>query len=303
MNAILLLFGSVLFVLLLVVFLLVTRPSAASTRLDEVARLVGAGQERSFFSEETLDGLLDGLGQRFGRFRSRLGGEPSPADVRRLALAGFRKPVYVDIFLVARLAVPALGALAVALFVRENIIFYFFVALVVGYFIPDFWLSYAISQRQQRIRLSLPDALDLMAICMEAGLGMDQALVRVGQELRSSHPALGEEFLQINMEQRAGARRLEAWKAFANRTDVESVRSFVAMLVQADRFGTPLAKALGTFSDSLRTQRRQRAEETAAKTTIKLVFPLVLFIFPTIFIVTLAPAVLGIIKNIGHIVE
>ena len=136
--------------------------------------------------------------------------------------------------------------------------------------------------------LSLPDALDLLAICMGAGLGLDQAIVRVGHELATSHRELSEEFLQINLEQRAGARRLDAWKAFADRADVENVRSFVAMLVQTDRFGTPISNALSTFSDTLRVQRRQRAEELAAKTTIKLVIPLVLFIFPNIFIVTVA---------------
>jgi tight adherence protein C len=138
---------------------------------------------------------------------------------------------------------------------------------------------------------------------MEAGLGLDQAIVRVGQEMGVSHRELSEEFLQINFEQRAGGRRLDAWKAFADRAHVESVRSFVAMLAQTDRFGTPISKALATFSDTLRTQRRQRAEEMAAKTTIKLVIPLVFFIFPDIFIVTIGPAIISIMKNIGHIME
>jgi tight adherence protein C len=138
---------------------------------------------------------------------------------------------------------------------------------------------------------------------MEAGLGLDQAVVRVGQELRLSHPELSEELLYINFEQRAGVPRLAAWKAFADRADVESVRSFVGMLIQTDRFGTPISRSLGTFSDALRTQRRQLAEEMAAKTTIKLVLPLVFFILPEVFIVTVAPAVLIIMKNLGHIVE
>jgi len=142
-----------------------------------------------------------------------------------------------------------------------------------------------------------------LAICMEAGLGLDQGIVRVGQELHVSHPELSEEFLQINFEQRAGMQRIAAWKAFADRADFESVRSFVAMLVQTERFGTPLSKSLGNFSEALRTQRRQQAEERAAKTTIKLVPPLVFFIFPNIAITTVVPAILTVMKNIGHIVE
>src|SRR5207249_3974275 len=124
-----------------------------------------------------------------------------------------------------------------------------------------------------------------------------QGIVRLGQELRVSHPVLADELLQINFEQRAGVARITAWKGFADRVDLESVRSFVAMLIQTDRFGTPISKSLGTFSDALRTQRRQRAEELAAKTTIKLLFPLALFIAPSMGIVLLGPAFLSLIKG------
>jgi tight adherence protein C len=168
---------------------------------------------------------------------------------------------------------------------------------------PDFWLAHAVNRRRDRIRLSLPDGLDLLAICMEAGLGLDQAVVRIGYELRVSHPELSQELLQDNFEQRAGAPRLQAWKSLAERVDVESVRSFVAMLIQTDRFGTPISKSLGNFSDALRTQRRQQAEEKAAKTTIKLVIPLVLFIFPSIFIVTVGPAVITIMRSLPQIAQ
>jgi tight adherence protein C len=118
-----------------------------------------------------------------------------------------------------------------------------------------------------------------------------------------SHPALAEELQQINFEQRAGMPRIGAWKAFADRTDIESVRSFVAMLIQTDRFGTPISKSLGTFSDTLRTARRQKAEELAAKTTIKLLFPLALFIAPAMLIVLLGPAALSILKNFKLLVH
>ena len=176
----------------------------------------------------------------------------------------------------------------------ENTLIFFVLVLVLGFFAPDFWLSHAINKRRERLRLSLPDGLDLLSICLEAGLGLDQAIVRVGQELRVSHAALSEEFLLINFEQRAGLQRQAAWHGFAQRADFESARSFCAMLSQTDRFGTPIAKSLSTFSDALRVQRRQQAEERAAKTTIKLVPPLVFFIFPSMGIVVAGPAVITV---------
>ena len=190
------------------------------------------------------------------------------------------------------LALPALFGFLVAAFVSSNTVFIFLLTIVLAFFIPDFWLNLAVKKRREKIRMSLPDGLDLLAICMEAGLGLDQGIVRVGQELKVSHPELSEELLQINFEQRAGAPRIAAWKSFSDSADSENVRSFVAMLIQTDRFGTPISKSLGNFSDALRTQRRQKAEEMAAKTTIKLVPPLVFFIFPSIGIVTVLPAIL-----------
>jgi tight adherence protein C len=159
------------------------------------------------------------------------------------------------------------------------------------------WLKMKIKKRRERIRRSLPDALDLLVICVEAGLGLDQAMLRVGQELIISHPDIHQEFMQVNLEQLAGKPRLEAWKSAAERTKIPEFSLFVSMLTQADRFGTPIVRALSRFGDEIRQKRRQRAEEMAAKTKIKILFPLVLFIFPCIFIVLLAPAVLNIAKN------
>jgi tight adherence protein C len=212
-------------------------------------------------------------------------------------LAGYRKPAHADIFLGARLAIPAALVLLIAVFMTEPSFIYFILAVGVGFFAPDLWLNWAIKKRIDQIRLSLPDGLDFLAICLEAGLGLDQGIVRLGQELRVSHPALSEEFLQVNFEQRAGVPRITAWDGFADRVDLESARSFVAMLKQTDRFGTAISKSLGTFSDALRTQRRQKAEEMAAKTTIKLLFPLALFIAPSMGIVLLGPAFLSLAKN------
>ena len=178
---------------------------------------------------------------------------------------------------------------------------YFIIGVGLGFFAPEFWLNWAIKKRREKIRLSLPDGLDFLAICLEAGLGLDQGIVRLGQELHVSHPDLSNELLQINFEQRAGVPRITAWKTFSDRVDIESVRSFVAMLIQTDRFGTPLSKSLSAFSDALRVARRQKAEEAAAKTTIKLLFPLALFIAPAMGIVLLGPAFISIVKSFQHI--
>ena len=161
------------------------------------------------------------------------------------------------------------------------------------------WVVALIHRRYQAtLRRGLPDALDLMVICVDAGLGLDQALLRVGEELAFSHPDIHDEFVQVNREQRAGRPRLEAWQNLADRTEIEEFHQFVGMLTQTDRFGTPIAKALQRFSEDIRTKRRQRAEEAASKTKIKIIFPLVLCIFPCIFIVLLAPAVLNIMAGL-----
>jgi tight adherence protein C len=181
--------------------------------------------------------------------------------------------------------------------IRTNTVFWALSLGAVFYLVPDMWLRARIRSRRERIRKSLPDALDLLVICVEAGLGLDQAMLRVGQELVISHPDLHHEFMQVNFEQLAGKPRLEAWKSAAERTQIPEFSLFVSMLTQAERFGTPIVRALSRFGDEIRLKRRQRAEEMAAKTKIKILFPLVLFIFPCIFVVLLAPAILNIAKN------
>jgi tight adherence protein C len=141
--------------------------------------------------------------------------------------------------------------------------------------------------------------VDLLVICVDAGLGLDQAMLRVGVELSISHPEINEEFLQINREQRAGKPRMDAWQSMADRTNLREISSFTSMLSQTEKFGTPIARALSVFADGMRMDRRHRAEELAAKTTVKMIFPLVLFIFPSMFIVLLAPAVLSIGRGLA----
>src|SRR6266436_6476110 len=213
----------------------------------------------------------------------------------RLALAGFRKPDHIEIFTAAKMLLPVVAIVAGSFF-GDNMMAAILVGVVLGFIAPDVVLKNLISRRQGSIRRALPDALDLLVICMEAGLGIDQAMVRVGEEIRLTSPALADEFQIISREQRAGKPRLDAWRSMAERVDIDFVRQFVAMLVQTERFGTPIANALGQFSDTLRTRRTQMAEEAAAKTGVKLLFPLVVFIFPMIFVVTALPAILRIGK-------
>jgi tight adherence protein C len=154
-------------------------------------------------------------------------------------------------------------------------------------------------RRQHRIRLGLPDALDLLVVSVEAGLGLDAAIQRVGHELAFAHPDLCSELRLINLEMRAGTARAEALQNLADRTAVDDVQSLVAMLVQTDKFGTSVSQSLRVHSETVRTKRRQRAEEAAAKTGVKLVFPLVFCIFPSIWVVTIGPAAIAFIQVIG----
>jgi tight adherence protein C len=177
-------------------------------------------------------------------------------------------------------------------------------AAMVGYMIPGFVVSWLINRHKLRIDNGLPDALDLMVVCVEAGCGLDQAIQKTSLELEISHPELANELKLITTEVRAGKPRIEAFRNFATRTKIDDVRSLVAMLVQTDRFGTSVAQALRTHSETSRTKRRQRAEERAAKIGVKLVFPLVFFLFPAFYVVTLGPAVIQFVRLFfGQVVQ
>jgi tight adherence protein C len=164
--------------------------------------------------------------------------------------------------------------------------------------IPDMVVSRLIQARKDNLRRALPDALDLAVVCVEAGLGLDQSLVRIGQELRTVYPALSDEFNLYNLEVNAGKKRSDALRNLGQRTDVDDIRSFAAVLIQTDRFGTSVAQSLRVFAETMRTKRRQRAEEHAAKMSVKMIPPLVLFIFPAIFVVMLGPAIIAIIRQL-----
>src|SRR5580698_9395569 len=220
----------------------------------------------------------------------------SPSDVSRtrawLIQAGLREPRHVSYYFGARLLLAFLGMAGVVAFSGFHSVALLVCIPAFGFFLPRFFLKRMIKSRQQRIRFALPDALDLTVICVEAGLALDQALLRVGQDLHHAHPDLSDEFHLVNLEMRAGKPRSEALRNMVDRTGVDDIRSLVGTLIQTDRFGTSIAQALRIHSDSLRTARRQRAEEQAAKTTIKMVPPLVIFILVPFLFVTIGPALI-----------
>jgi tight adherence protein C len=213
---------------------------------------------------------------------------------QRLIRAGYRKESTVKIFNGSKFVLPI--ALCIAALVSGlgamSPFFVYAICLGIGYLGPDFWLGRKIKKRQAKIRRGLPDVLDLLVICIEAGLSLDQGTVRTSEELAHAQPELCDELHVVVLEQRAGRPRQDTWKHLAERTDVDCVRNLVSMLIQAEQFGTSIGKTLRTHSDTLRTQRIQQVEEQAAKTTIKLIFPLVFFIFPSLFLVTLGPAII-----------
>ena len=220
----------------------------------------------------------------------------SPSDVTRtrawMIQAGLREPRHATYYFGARLLLAALGLAGVVAFSGFTSMSLLICVPALGFFVPRFFLKRMIKDRQQRITIALPDALDLTVICVEAGLALDQALMRVGKDLHHAHPDLSDEFHLVNLEMRAGKPRAEALRNLVERTGVDDIKSLVGTLIQTDRFGTSVAQALRVHSDSLRTARRQRAEEQAAKTTIKMVPPLVLFILVPFLFVTIGPALI-----------
>jgi len=167
---------------------------------------------------------------------------------------------------------------------------------IAGFYFPDIWLRFKISRRKEVILKGFPDSLDLLVVCVEAGMGLDSAITRVAKEIQLNYKVLSDELKQYNLELRAGKLRKDALKNLAMRTDLDEVNNLVTLLIQTDKFGTSVAQALTVYSDTMRTQRYQRAEEMAAKIPVKLLFPLILFIFPSIFVVILGPAVINIYK-------
>lgn len=200
----------------------------------------------------------------------------------------------------------AAGVIVAKLFILKTVphlqsMFFAILFALIGYYLPSLWLHIRISNRKEKIQRGLPDALDLMVVCVEAGTGLDAAINRVGEEMKFTNKVLSEEFTILNLELRAGKQRREALKNLALRTDLEDVSSLVTILIQTERFGTSIGQALRVHSDSMRAKRYQRAEEIAQKMPVKLIFPLVLFIFPALLVVTMGPAVIQILRGLIQI--
>ena len=225
---------------------------------------------------------------------------------RELVAAGIRTESAVQVFFGSKLLLAAL-LLCIALMFREQInnpvlkLVAPIAGAGIGFSLPAFLLSRRIERRQTEIRFSLPDVLDLLVICTEAGCGMDQALVNVSRELKSAHPAVSEELGIVNMEIMAGTTRSDALRSFGRRVGEDEIKKLVAMLIQTDRFGTSVAEALRTQSDYLRIRRRQEAEERAGKVGVKLVFPIFFFCLPSLLVVTAGSGILQLLHNLGSI--
>jgi tight adherence protein C len=230
----------------------------------------------------------------------------NPEDVglirRDLISAGYRDPSAVYLYLGARV-LTCIALVLLALYFRNDITVNPILRIVIpvgagliGYFVPSFYLDHLVSNRQEKLRLSLPDALDLMVVSVEAGLGLDQAIQHVARELAAAHPELCEELEMVNLEIRGGKRRLDALRNLSERNGEPELRALVAMLIQTDRFGTSIADSLRTHSDFMRVRRRQDAEERAGKVGVKLVFPIFFLMLPAMLVVAAGPGLLQLFK-------
>jgi tight adherence protein C len=243
-----------------------------------------------------LEALLQAMGKLIPQAKANKG----PSKVQKQFLrAGFRRPEAVMVLRGAKLILTTglLSAVYFTGFYEKSPLLILLLAGAIGFVGPDFYVTWKIRKRQRRLTIGLADALDLLVICVEAGLALDQALIRVSLELRIAHPELSEELDIASAEMRLGKARIEALRELGTRTGVEDIRSLVAMLIQTDKFGTSIAQSLRVHADTLRSKRRQRAEEAAAKTTVKMVPPLVFFIFPALFVAILGPAVILIARQ------
>jgi tight adherence protein C len=284
---------------------LVARPASAATeRLRQMGELERMGRGASGGIAVAPAGEASGaasLAERVAAPLQRLA-PPSAAEAKKLQKqlmqAGYRSPSAPLTFRAVHFGVmavlPGMVALTCAVLARPlgSALTWILLAFVVGFFLPRYVLRKLVKKRQQLVQWGLADALDLMVVSIEAGLGLNAALVRVGDELKDVHRDISEEFELTNLEIRVGRERDEALRNLAERTGVDDLRSLVAMLIQADRFGTSIARAVRVYSDSLRTKRRQRAEQAAQKAAVKLLFPLACFLFPTLFIAIIGPAFL-----------
>jgi tight adherence protein C len=258
-------------------------------------RLLAFGNDgkSGLFANDPL--LVDGPSEQQKKLAAYI--PKSPKEMtrlqRRLAMAGYHGFKAALVYSIAEIALAALGFFFVFVVAGLRTGWLFGIGgAIVGFLLPGFVVARKIAQRKKQIQNGLPDALDLLIVSLEAGLALDQAILKCSEELALSYPALAHEFAMMNIETRAGKPRLEAMKNFSRRTQVDDARALVTMLVQTDRFGTSVAQALRTHAEESRIKRRQRAEEKAAKLSVKLIFPLVFCLLPAFFVVVVGPALI-----------
>ena len=290
-------FVSTLLILLALVYAFSRGETGVAERLEQLKQPTARRPEEKF-AERHKERARDLLAKVGSFVPVAAGARASRAQIMMMR-AGYRTSE-------ASLAIQGMKVLTPVLLVglvlltgvyRSNPFFVLLMAAVLGFMLPEMWLLWKIKRRQHRLRMALPDALDLLVICVEVGLGLDQSILRVAQEVRIVHPELSEELQMVNLEMRVGTSRLDALRELARRTGLDELKALVAMLIQTERFGTSIAQSLRVYSDDLRTRRRQRAEEMSAKTTVKMVPPLVFFIFPALMVVILGPAVITLMRQ------
>lgn len=272
-------------------------------RADGASAAVGPDATPAGMVDQLKTQLQDLL-EWFARMNQPSNVEDVRATRRKLINAGYRSGKAPVFFIGAKLLLAILLASFMVMIPAKllgfpsvsKLTFYYVLAAACGYYAPVLWLRRAIAARKDALQRAIPDALDLMVVCVEAGLGLDQAIGRVGEEVKRTHPKLSDELNILALELRTGVSRQEALRNLAYRTDLEEVRNLVALLVQTDRFGTSIGQALRVHADSMRTTRRLKAEELAAKLPVKLLLPLIFFIFPSMFIVLLGPAAITMIR-------
>ncbi|MCG5538640.1 type II secretion system F family protein [Halorhodospira sp. 9622] len=282
-------------------------PDPVQRRLREIETASGGGSTQSrepHWSGTFLVRWVEPAGRlllpREDLARSRL--------YRRLVQAGYRGPRALPIYLGAKVllaaGLPVAGALAVAAWASWGALFQPLTALglvgvaAAGFYLPAFFLQRRIEQRRSAFEEGFPDAMDMLVVCVEAGLGLDAAIQRVGEEMMHAHPVLATELRVMSLELRAGKTREAALRGLAERTGIDPVKSLTTLLIQAERFGTSVSAALREHASGMRHARIQRARERAAKLPVKMIFPILLFIFPALFLVVLGPAVIGIAESL-----
>ncbi len=273
---------------------------SVATRLARLAGIAGPAKEEAKFADRQKERVRDTLAT-VGKMMPTPGTEKASRTQLLMFRAGYRSSEALLAMRGVKLLFPiaALAGMYFSGLYRINVFFIPVATFAVGFLLPDMWLTWRVSVRQRKLRKALPDALDLLVICVEAGLGLDQALMKVSQDMKIAHPELSEELQFVNLEMRIGKTRIDALRELARRTGLDDIKSLVAMLIQTERFGTSIAQSLRVYSDDMRLKRRQRAEEMSAKTSVKMVPALVFFIFPALMVVILGPAIITLMHQLN----